>query len=158
MARAREAEKAILGAVAMVEAGALDPDRARAMFAGYRVAATYLELGRRWRKPRSWSPRSRRSGRPSRSSVRSSPASLRRGIAEVRALAERTAALTSFAGAAAVTDDRVEFAASLGIAPDPWQRDLLRSDAARVLMNCCRQSGKSTLAAILALHLALTAP
>ena len=47
MARAREAEKAILGAVAMVEAGALDPDRARAMFAGYRVAATYLELGRR---------------------------------------------------------------------------------------------------------------
>jgi hypothetical protein len=57
-----------------------------------------------------------------------------------------------------VTDDRVEFAASLGIAPDPWQRDLLRSDAARVLMNCCRQSGKSTLAAILALHLALTAP
>jgi hypothetical protein len=54
--------------------------------------------------------------------------------------------------------DRVEFARSLGIAPDPWQEDLLRSEASRVLLNCCRQSGKSTMAAILALHRALSSP
>ncbi len=56
--------------------------------------------------------------------------------------------------------DRVEFAHSLGLAPDPWQQDLLRSEAegSRALLNCCRQSGKSTLAAVLALHRALYCP
>jgi hypothetical protein len=57
----------------------------------------------------------------------------------------------------AVPDDRLEFARSLGIGPDPWQRDLLQSKASRVLLNCARQSGKSTMAAILALHQALRA-
>jgi Terminase large subunit, T4likevirus-type, N-terminal len=52
-------------------------------------------------------------------------------------------------------EDRVEFARSLGIVPDLWQEDLLRSTANRTLLNCCRQSGKSTMAAILALHRAL---
>jgi len=54
--------------------------------------------------------------------------------------------------------DRVEFARVLGIAPDSWQRDLLRSEAHRTLLNCCRQSGKSTMAALLALHRALSVP
>jgi phage terminase large subunit-like protein len=54
--------------------------------------------------------------------------------------------------------DRVEFARSVGIEPDPWQRDLLQSPADRVLLNCSRQSGKSTMAAILALHQALYHP
>ena len=45
-----------------------------------------------------------------------------------------------------------------GLAPDPWQRDLLRSDAARVLMLTCRQAGKSTTAGFLALREALAAP
>ena len=54
--------------------------------------------------------------------------------------------------------DPVEFTRTLGIDPDPWQEDLLRSEAARVLLNCCRQSGKSTMAAILALHQALYDP
>lgn len=54
--------------------------------------------------------------------------------------------------------DRVEFARSVGMAPDPWQEQLLRSGAARVLLNCCRQSGKSTMAGILALHRALYVP
>ncbi len=54
--------------------------------------------------------------------------------------------------------DRVEFAATLGIEPDPWQEDLLASEARRVLLNCSRQSGKSTMSALLALHRALTVP
>ena len=54
--------------------------------------------------------------------------------------------------------DRVAFAGSLGIDPDPWQRDLLRSSSAKVLLNCSRQSGKSTMAAVVALHRALFYP
>jgi hypothetical protein len=51
--------------------------------------------------------------------------------------------------------DRTAFAGKLGITPDRWQEDLLRSTSDRVLLNCSRQSGKSTMAAILALHQAL---
>jgi hypothetical protein len=54
--------------------------------------------------------------------------------------------------------DRVSFAESLGLNPDPWQRDLLRSTSDRVLLNCSRQSGKSTMAAVVALHRALYNP
>ena len=45
-----------------------------------------------------------------------------------------------------------------GYHPDPWQRDLLRSPAPRVLMLTCRQAGKSTTAGFLALREALAAP
>ena len=55
--------------------------------------------------------------------------------------------------------DRVAFAEEgLGVEPDGWQRDLLRSTSERVLLNCSRQSGKSTMAAIVALHRALYRP
>src|SRR3954453_108343 len=54
--------------------------------------------------------------------------------------------------------DRVSFARSLGIDPDPWQRELLRSSSKRVLLNCSRQSGKSTMAAVVALHRSLYRP
>jgi hypothetical protein len=54
--------------------------------------------------------------------------------------------------------DRVAFARALGLEPDPWQEDLLRSASDRVLLNCCRQSGKSTMTAIVALHRALYHP
>ena len=37
--------------------------------------------------------------------------------------------------------DRVAFAEELGVIPDPWQRDFLRSSSDRVLLNCSRQSG-----------------
>jgi hypothetical protein len=57
-----------------------------------------------------------------------------------------------------VPSDRVEFARALGVEPDPWQLRLLRSEVSRVLLNCSRQSGKSTMAALLALHRALTMP
>jgi hypothetical protein len=45
-----------------------------------------------------------------------------------------------------------------GFAPDPWQRQLLRSTVPRILLNCCRQAGKSTTVAALALHTALFSP
>jgi hypothetical protein len=54
--------------------------------------------------------------------------------------------------------DRVSFAEKLGIVPDGWQEDLLRSTSDRVLLNCCRQSGKSTMSGLIALHRALYHP
>jgi hypothetical protein len=55
--------------------------------------------------------------------------------------------------------DAVSFAEDrLGFIPDPWQRQLLRSQAPWILLNCCRQSGKSTTAAIVALHQAVYDP
>ena len=47
---------------------------------------------------------------------------------------------------------------ALGFEPDPWQADVLRSDAGRMLLLCCRQSGKSTTTALVALHTALYRP
>lgn len=55
--------------------------------------------------------------------------------------------------------DRVAFARAVGIEkPDAWQQSLLRSEARRVILNCCRQSGKSTTSGVLALHRALYFP
>lgn len=52
--------------------------------------------------------------------------------------------------------DPVAFAREvLNFDPDPWQVRVLRSPSRRQLLNCCRQSGKSTTAAILGLHRAL---
>jgi hypothetical protein len=73
---------------------------------------------------------------------------LERARAELHALTLRDAAPA----------DPVALAEALGIVPDPWQRDVLRSTAGRQLLNCCRQSGKSTTTAILALYHALYVP
>ncbi len=54
--------------------------------------------------------------------------------------------------------DPVLLARRAGIEADPWQADLLRSDPPRALLNCSRQSGKSTTAAVLAVHGALFEP
>jgi hypothetical protein len=45
--------------------------------------------------------------------------------------------------------------AARGITPDPWQRALLLSADRQILLNCSRQSGKSTVVSALALHTAL---
>jgi hypothetical protein len=45
-----------------------------------------------------------------------------------------------------------------GITPDSWQSDLLRSDSRQMVLNCSRQSGKSTITAVLGLHTALFEP
>lgn len=54
--------------------------------------------------------------------------------------------------------DPVEFSKAIGIDPDPWQASVLRSESKRLLLNCCRQSGKSTTTATKALHTALYKP
>ncbi len=47
---------------------------------------------------------------------------------------------------------------ALGLALDPWQREVLQSAGKRDLLNCSRQAGKSTTAAVLGLHAALYKP
>jgi hypothetical protein len=47
---------------------------------------------------------------------------------------------------------------ALRLEPDPWQAEVLRSTSKRILLNCSRQSGKSTVTAILALHTAIFHP
>src|SRR5215218_1933279 len=66
--------------------------------------------------------------------------------------------MVSLAGDLRLALDRVAFAEKLGIVPDGWQGDFLRSSADRVLLNCSRQSGKSTMSAVIALHRALYHP
>jgi hypothetical protein len=51
--------------------------------------------------------------------------------------------------------DPVVFAGDCGLTPDRWQAELLRSTARRALLLCSRQSGKSTVTALLALWVAL---
>lgn len=51
--------------------------------------------------------------------------------------------------------DPVRVLDALEIVPDAWQREALRSCAPRALWNCARQSGKSTIAAAIAVHTAL---
>lgn len=52
--------------------------------------------------------------------------------------------------------DPVGLAADAGIDLDPWQRDCLLDTSPQVLMNCSRQSGKSTVDAIDAVSTALS--
>jgi hypothetical protein len=54
--------------------------------------------------------------------------------------------------------DAVMMARRAGITPDTWQSDLLRSDAKQMILNCSRQSGKSTISAVLAVHEAIYTP
>ena len=53
---------------------------------------------------------------------------------------------------------RLVMAERLGIGLDPWQQAALTSEATQTLWNAHRQSGKSTIGAILGLHTALTEP
>jgi len=48
--------------------------------------------------------------------------------------------------------DPVRLARRVGFEPDPWQAELLRSDARQTILNCSRQSGKSTTTALVAVH------
>src|SRR5262245_14326924 len=47
---------------------------------------------------------------------------------------------------------------SLGLEPDAWQVEVLESAHSRLLLNCCRQAGKSTVVAVLGLVEALFVP
>ena len=57
-----------------------------------------------------------------------------------------------------IPDDPVEFARSLEIEPDDWQVSTLTSQHPRKILCCGRQTGKSTVGAVLAVHKALTRP
>lgn len=54
--------------------------------------------------------------------------------------------------------DGVTFAEAGGIACDAWQSDLLRSPMRQMILNCSRQSGKSTVSSVLGLHTAIYEP
>lgn len=58
----------------------------------------------------------------------------------------------------AIALNPVLLARRAGIEPDVWQAQVLRSTASQLLLLCCRQSGKSTTTAILALWTALYTP
>src|SRR4051812_27980762 len=54
--------------------------------------------------------------------------------------------------------DPVLLARDCDIEPDGWQAGLMRSDAARALLLCSRQSGKTTVTGLIGLHTALYKP
>src|SRR5438477_8667085 len=54
--------------------------------------------------------------------------------------------------------DPTAFFRALGLTPDPWQADLLCGGRQNTLLLCCRQAGRSTVTAALALHEALYQP
>lgn len=59
----------------------------------------------------------------------------------------------------AYRDDPELFAeAVLGLQLDPWQAEVVGGSSKRVILNCSRQAGKSTVASVIALHEALYRP
>lgn len=50
------------------------------------------------------------------------------------------------------------FAERVGFTPDAWQENVLLSNAKQLILNCSRQSGKSTITAFLAAHTAIFTP
>jgi hypothetical protein len=54
--------------------------------------------------------------------------------------------------------DPVQLATRIGLVPDPWQEDALRSTSPRLLLCWGRQSGKSTVGALAAVHTAIYQP
>jgi hypothetical protein len=54
--------------------------------------------------------------------------------------------------------DPARFARRVGLEPEDWQAEVLQTPSRRVLLNCARQSGKSTITAVKALHVAIFEP
>jgi hypothetical protein len=54
--------------------------------------------------------------------------------------------------------DPTQIMCMAAMSPDPWQEGVLRTDASRMLLLASRQSGKSSVAAALSLHTALSRP
>ncbi|MGB6770708.1 MAG: phage terminase large subunit [Candidatus Dormiibacterota bacterium] len=54
--------------------------------------------------------------------------------------------------------DPLVLAERIGLTPDPWQEKILRHPHQRDLLNCHRQSGKTTTAALVAVHTAIYKP
>ncbi len=62
---------------------------------------------------------------------------------------------TCIGGDLATALDAVRLAERAGITPDSWQAELLRSQSRQSILLCSRQSGKSTISAVLAVHAAM---
>jgi len=58
----------------------------------------------------------------------------------------------------ALAIDPTKMFAAMGFAADPWQRQVLTSRANRIMLNCCRQAGKSRVSSALAIHQAIFHP
>lgn len=56
------------------------------------------------------------------------------------------------------TRSPLELAEQIGVTLDPWQHDVMRTDWQQSLWNCSRQSGKSTVAALLAVAQVVNVP
>src|SRR5215510_8002616 len=54
--------------------------------------------------------------------------------------------------------DAVSLMRQAGMEPDPWQEQVIQSQSDHIILNCCRQSGKSTLTAALTLATAFQEP
>ena len=54
--------------------------------------------------------------------------------------------------------DPTEVFRDAGMEPDPWQEEFLRSEDRRIILNCSRQSGKSTTTAAKTIGHACTRP
>jgi hypothetical protein len=67
-------------------------------------------------------------------------------------------ALDAIAGDLALALDPALVFRSLGMTPDPWQAQLLRSNAARIMLLCHRQGGKSAVMGVLGACTALYEP
>src|SRR5436309_4183308 len=68
-------------------------------------------------------------------------------------------AMSGTAGAAMLTrPPAVRLMRNLGLEPDPWQVEVLEAGHPRLLLNCCRQAGKSTTVALLGLVEAVSVP
>jgi len=76
----------------------------------------------------------------------------------VRSPVARRCRVADLAHDLAIALDAARFARAAGITPDAWQAMVLRSPSPRMLLNCSRQSGKSTITGVLAVHTALYEP
>lgn len=72
-------------------------------------------------------------------------------------ISDLRARLKARAADAPLPNDPVSFARSIGLEPDPWQVRVLRSPR-KTLLNCARQSGKSTISSVKAVHTAIYTP
>ncbi len=76
----------------------------------------------------------------------------------IEVLEREFAASRKMATVAILPSDPVKFAELLGLQPEAWQAEILRSEEKQHIILAARRTGKSTTAAVLALHRALTIP
>jgi len=79
-------------------------------------------------------------------------------VTTLAALEKRLGSMTARMASPVASLSALELSRLAGIDPDPWQADVLQSDARQLILLCSRQSGKSTISSVLATHQAVTVP